>query len=312
MRPETFTVCLPGPLDIPSSVEFLRSWGDDGIDRWDGRALVRTLPVGHTHVAYACRPSGSREAPVLHVRVADAAFRQEVEEAVRVTFVPPPPAYADLLARDPLLARLEQQHPGVRPVRQFDLLTALIRCITAQQVNLRWATTVRRRLAEAFGDRHVIDGHSVYSLHADRLAAATVAELRALQLTARKAESIIRVAEAIAGGRLTLAELAELPDEEVIARLTALPGIGRWSAEWILARTLGRPRVVAGDLGVRKAVGLAYLDTLVPLEHAVRAATAHWGEAALTAQALLLYAYTHGSLCHAEHGTPQNSQTANF
>jgi DNA-3-methyladenine glycosylase II len=296
MRPEEFSVCLPGPLDIPASVEFLRRWGDDGIDRWDGRTLVRTLPVGGRHVAYACRMAGSIDAPVLHVAVGDAAYRQEVEEAIRATFMPPPPGYAGLLACDQLLARLEQQHPGVRPVRQFDLLAALVRCITAQQVNLRWAATVRRRLAEALGERHVIDGHSVYSLRADRLAAATVAELRALQLTARKAEGILRVAEAIASGRLTLAELAALPDEEVLARLTALRGIGRWSAEWILARTLGRPCVVAGDLGVRKAVGLAYLGTPLPSEQAVRTATAHWGEAALTAQALLLYAHACGLL----------------
>lgn len=290
------TVCLPGPLDIPASVEFLRRWGDDGIDRWDGRTLVRTLPVNGRHVAYTCRVAGSIEAPVLHVTVADAAYGQEIEEAVRATFIPPPPGYADLLARDPLLARLEQQHPGVRPVRQFDLLAALVRCITAQQVNLRWAATVRRRLAETFGEQHVINGHAVYSLCAGRLAAATVAELRALQLTTRKAESVICAAQATACGRLTQAELAALPDSKMIAHLTVLRGIGRWSAEWILARTLGRPCVVAGDLGVRKAVGLAYLGTARPSEEAVREATAHWGEAALTAQTLLLYAYAHGSL----------------
>jgi len=67
------------------------------------------------------------------------------------------------------------------------------------------------------------------------------------------------------------------------------PGIGRWTAEWLLARTLGRPRVVAGDLGVRKAVGAAYLDGRMPSEAEVRAATAHWGPAAGVAQQLLLH-----------------------
>src|SRR5437763_55324 len=74
---------------------------------------------------------------------------------------------------------------------------------------------------------------------------------------------------------LTLAELECLSDEQVIATLTAIRGIGRWSAEWILARTLGRPVVVAGDLGVRKAVGLAYLNDPLPSEHQVRRATTH-------------------------------------
>jgi DNA-3-methyladenine glycosylase II len=67
-----------------------------------------------------------------------------------------------------------------------------------------------------------------------------------------------------------------------------LRGIGEWSAEWTLARGLGRPRVVAGDLGVRKAVGKAYLDGRMPSPLEVRKLTAHWGQAATAAQALLL------------------------
>jgi DNA-3-methyladenine glycosylase II len=91
-------------------------------------------------------------------------------------------------------------------------------------------------------------------------------------------------------------ELERLPDDEVIARLTTIRGIGRWSAEWVLARTLGRACVVAGDLGVRKAVGLAYVGTALPSEADVRRATAHWGDAAGTAQALLLHALGEGAL----------------
>lgn len=128
-----------------------------------------------------------------------------------------------------------------------------------------------------------------YSLNAERLAAASVEEIRVLQFTTRKAEYIISVAEAIASGRLAITELETLPDEEVIARLGTLRGIGRWTAEWILARTLGRPTVVAGDLGVRKAVGLAYLGTSLPPEQAVREATVHWGSSAGVAQTLLLH-----------------------
>jgi 3-methyladenine DNA glycosylase/8-oxoguanine DNA glycosylase len=62
---------------------------------------------------------------------------------------------------------------------------------------------------------------------------------------------------------------------------------------------MGRPVVVAGDLGVRKAVGLAYLGTPMPSESQVRAATAHWGESAGVAQALLLHALGEGALAAA-------------
>ena len=105
----------------------------------------------------------------------------------------------------------------------------------------------RRRLAERFGDKHVVDGAIVYSLSAQRLASAAPAEIRALQFTNRKAEYIVAVAQAVASGQVNVERLATLSDAAVIEELVALRGIGVWTAEWILARTLGRPRVVAGE-----------------------------------------------------------------
>ncbi|HEY7122884.1 MAG TPA: hypothetical protein VH540_02930 [Ktedonobacterales bacterium] len=290
-----FSVALPGPIDMPLSLEFLRSNGDDLLDRWDGTHLIRTLITEGQTIAYVCRPGGTREAPVLHVTLEQEPQRQVIEKTIMATFVAAPAEFADLLARDPIVAQLDARYPGLRTVRQFDLLGALVRCISAQQVNLRWATTTRRRLAEAFGEKHTFGEHFVYSLKQERLAGATVAEIRALQFTNRKAEYIICAAEAIASGRLSLEALTALPDEEVISQLTTLRGIGRWTAEWILARTLGRPCVVAGDLGVRKVIGLAYLGTKLPPEETVRQTTAHWGASANVAQTLLLHSLVQGS-----------------
>jgi DNA-3-methyladenine glycosylase II len=117
-----------------------------------------------------------------------------------------------------------------------------------------------------------------------------------LQFTTSKSLSIVAVAQALADPQLSLDHLAALADEDIVERLVTIRGIGRWSAEWVLARTLGRATVVAGDLGVRKAVGLAYLGTPAPTEAEVRQLTAHWGESAGTAQALLLHALGEGLL----------------
>jgi DNA-3-methyladenine glycosylase II len=290
----TFDVALAGPLDIPASLELFRGSGDDLLDRWDGATLIRTLPVGTQSVAFACTIHGTREEPRLRVVLEDARWQPQVKQAIRSMFVYPPASFAELLQADPVVAHLEKSYPGLRPVLQFDLLAALIRSISAQQVNLRWATTTRRRLAEAFGEKHVVNGHIVYNLDAARLAAVTSADIRALQFTTRKAEYIIGVAEAIASGELSHVDLAALPDEEIIERLTALRGVGRWTAEWLLARMLGRPCVVAGDLAVRKAVGLAYLAKPLPSEREVRACTAHWGPSAGIAQVLLLQGWKSG------------------
>ncbi|HET9110307.1 MAG TPA: hypothetical protein VFN78_05735 [Ktedonobacterales bacterium] len=291
-----FEVTLPGPLDIATSLEPFRRSGDDLLDRWDGSRLLRTLPIGGRTIPYAAQIRGTVAAPALLAQIERPEDRAPVEAALHLTFMrAPEEEYAALLARDPVIAALDARYPGLRPARQFGLFAALVRCISAQQVNLRWATTTRRRLAEAFGERHQVGAHEVYSLSAQWVAGASVAELRALQFTTRKAEYLIGAAGEIASGALDAETLAALPDEQVIARLVALRGIGRWSAEWILARTLGRPCVVAGDLAVRKVVARAYLDyapgATLPDEVAIRRATAHWGAAAGVAQGLLLHSY---------------------
>jgi DNA-3-methyladenine glycosylase II len=200
----------------------------------------------------------------------------------------------ELSARDPAIRAAEEMHPGVRPVRQPDLLTALVRSVSAQQINLRFAAVVRARLAQRCGRRHSLAGHEGWSLDAEAIAAASAADLRALQFTTRKAESIIAIASAVLGGSLDVEQLDNLDDEQFIARLVALKGVGRWTAEWLLARTLGRPVVVAGDLGVRKAVGHAYCQGRMPSEDEVRQLTAHWGAAAGVAQQLLLHVLVDG------------------
>jgi DNA-3-methyladenine glycosylase II len=289
-------VRLTGPLDLPRSLEGFRRYGDDLIDRWDGHYLVRTVPVAGGHVAYAAIPEGTIEEPMLRVVAEDETYLADMVRALEETFLTPPSRWPDLLRQDPVLARLDAHFPGIRPVRQIDLLGALVRSISAQQVNLVWAATTRRRLAERFGVRHTVADREVYAFDAARLVSASISEIRDLQFTTRKAEYIVGVARAIAAGELTLTDLDHLPDEEVVARLTTLRGIGRWTAEWLLVRTMGRPVVVAGDLGVRKAVGAAYLGRELAREDEVRAATAHWGECAAVAQNLLLQGLVEGLL----------------
>ncbi len=282
-------VDLPGPLDVAASLEVFRRTGDDLLDRWDGTTLRRTLRIAGEAVPVACTPHGSLDAPKMSVATNDPRHLDAVADAARGFFVTVPAAVLDELGRrDPVIAAAEAMHRGARPVLQPDLLTALVRSISAQQINLRFAAVVRARIAQRYGRRHEVEGGAVWSLEPEALAAAQTADLRALQLTTRKADYVIGVASAVLGGSLDADRLRVMGDEQMVAELVALPGIGRWTAEWLLARSFGRPVVVAGDLGVRKAVGRAYRDGAMPSEREVREITAHWGEAAGVAQQLLL------------------------
>ena len=270
---------LPGPLDLPTSLERFRRWGDDLIDRWDGRIWRRARPI-----PFAAEVVGRDTVELVDGEPIDLA-EMIVQEPL-----------AALARRDPVIARVNRAHPGLRPILERDPFTAIVRAISAQQVNLKWACTTRRRLVTTFGRRLDLAGDEVWALDAGRLATTDPAEIRALQFTTRKAEFIVAAARAAANGDLALDSFNGQSDDEVIDRLIKLPGVGRWTAEWFLARTLGRPVVAAGDLGVRKAVGIAYFEGRMPSEAEVRAATAHWGKAAGVAQQLLLHGLGEGTL----------------
>jgi DNA-3-methyladenine glycosylase II len=156
--------------------------------------------------------------------------------------------FAASAASDPVLGSLAVQLRGLRPPLAPDPFEALVTSITAQQVSLHAAFAIRNRLIEAFGKP--ADRAWGFPTR-ERLAGSDPAELVAVGFSRRKAEYAVGLARS----DLDLQALGVLPDEEVKARLVALPGIGEWTADWFLARHLARPDAwPAGDLGLRKSV----------------------------------------------------------
>jgi DNA-3-methyladenine glycosylase II len=133
-------------------------------------------------------------------------------------------------------------------------------------VSLHAAFAIRNRLIARFGAP--AGEHAVAFPTREALAAAQEDELAALGFSRRKAAYVIGLARS----DLELEALAALPDDEVKARLVALPGIGEWTADWFLARHLARPQAwPAGDLALRKAVSAFYGDGVVLTTEEVRA-----------------------------------------
>jgi DNA-3-methyladenine glycosylase II len=163
-------------------------------------------------------------------------------------------AFSSWAAGEELLAPLVVRFAGFRPVLATDPFEMLVGAITAQQVSLFSAVAIRNRLVEQFGERV---GRVWAFPTRERLASASEEELFSLGFSRRKAEYVVGLARS----DLDLSALALLPDDDVKARLTALRGLGEWTADWFLARHLGRPRAwPAGDLALRKAVRALYGD----------------------------------------------------
>jgi DNA-3-methyladenine glycosylase II len=218
--------------------------------------------------------------------VSVAGGRPELAEQVRRYLGAPfdLDAFAAFAATEPVLAEIVPGLRGLRPPLVPDPFESLVTSITAQQISLRAAFSIRNRLIEAFGEAREV---AFAFPTRERLATTDPAKLVALGFSRRKAEYIVGLAAA----ELDLDALALLPDEEVKERLVALTGIGEWTADWFLARHLGRPAAwPAGDLGLRKAVLRFYGD-----DADVRAVGARFSRFANLAAHYLLVAHrVHG------------------
>jgi DNA-3-methyladenine glycosylase II len=124
-----------------------------------------------------------------------------------------------------------------------------------------------------------VDGDIVYAFpRPEDLAAARLRDLRALKFSTRKAEYIRELGRAITSRALDLPALVAATDADVVAAITELRGLGLWTAEWYLARCLGRGDVCpAGDLGVRRAFERYYGRNRPLSEEAVRRRARAWG-----------------------------------
>jgi DNA-3-methyladenine glycosylase II len=191
---------------------------------------------------------------------------------------------------DPVLRELTQKFHGLRPTLKANPFESIVTSITAQQINLQFAFTVRSHLVRRYGEQLKFDGQTYYAFPTpEKLARVKVSSLRQLQFTEKKSEYTIGLAKAIHNGRLDLEALSQQSDEAIAEKLIALRGIGRWTVDWFLARCLGRGDTFpAGDLGVRKAVQHFYFSGKEKSEDDLRKFAQRWGEFANLATHYLL------------------------
>jgi DNA-3-methyladenine glycosylase II len=131
-----------------------------------------------------------------------------------------------------------------------DPYEALARAIVGQQLSTKAARSIWERLIEILGGT-LPPPSKVLEVDAETI--------RSAGLSRAKVAFIMDLAERIADGRLDVEALGELSDEDVIAALTEIKGVGPWTAEMFLIFHLGRPDVLStGDLGIRRAAQLAY------------------------------------------------------
>jgi DNA-3-methyladenine glycosylase II len=273
-----------GPLDVPATLARYRLWGEDPASRLVGDRFLRVGRCDGRLWPFAVGWSGPVEAVRLEVEIPGArsarvgeAVTADVRRLLGLDF--DLPGFYRLAKADAVLGALIEPLYGLRPSLTPGGLEMLVGAITAQQVNLTFAFALRARLVRRYGRPVAIAGETVYAFPApEALARVRLGALRAMQFSTRKAEYIRDLARAVAGGALDLDGLAQTASGAIVDLLTARRGLGRWTADWFLARCLGRGDVCpAGDLAVRKAFAQSYGRGRALTERAIRRRANAWG-----------------------------------
>lgn len=285
-----------------------------GADVFEDGVYRRLLEFDGRPALLSVRSTGRITAPELSLELAgdgltDAHLSSAAAQAAWMlgTAQELTPFY-QLAATDPPLAGLTREFPGLHLPRTPTLFEALALAILGQQIAAGVARTLRRRLIETYGTAAQFGGATYYAFpRPAAIAAAPPEELRALKLSARKAEYLQNLAAAALnppgdaaipgytelggdGSRSDAAEsvgdgaapgglesLAQRPEAELTARLTALRGIGPWTAQWALVRGLARPDALPlGDLALRRAVSRLYRDNAPTTDAQVAETAQRW------------------------------------
>ena len=233
---------VPEPYDFELSTGRYRAFGPDRANLWHEGALHRV--VAGRDVRIAATEGG------VDVEPFDAETGVVVRKLLGLEF--DLAAFYEFAERDEVLAPLAHRLRGLRPPLAPDPFESLVTSITAQQVSLHAAFSIRNRLIERYGE----PGATAYAFPTRAaLADAAADDLVAIGFSRRKAEYVTGLARSA----LDLDALAPLDDDAVKETLVGLRGLGEWTADWFLARHLARPRAwPAGDLALRKAASAFY------------------------------------------------------
>lgn len=233
----------------------------DPVDHFAGKTYRRLLAVGRGAVLATVEQSGGATNPKLRVTLegpgadsprARAAAERLVKGALGAgTDVR---LFYRAAGLDPLLAPLVRRFRGLRIAGYPSLWEALVTAVLSQQVNLSLAFGIRAQLATAFGKKRTVRGETFSAFpQPERIAQAGERGLEGFRMSANKIRTVAHLAHEFSSGNLTEAEIAALPEETAVERLTEIKGIGRWTAETALLRGLSRADAFpAGDLGILK------------------------------------------------------------
>jgi len=255
----TLRMAYRPPLAWDGLIHFLNSRGAEGSSLIEHSKLYKTLRIGELSGWFMAQHDPARHQVTVELSGSLTPVFAQLSVKLRQYFdLDASPQQIDAhLSQHPLLKRCVQKNPGLRLPGTLDVFELAARAIIGQQISVKAASTVFKRMVLRFGDA-IATPHPALNIvcpDAKRIAEASLQDIIELGLNARRATTLHTVAKAFNTGELAIEYGCD--SSEACAQLQRLPGIGPWTAQYIALRALGDPNAFpSSDLGLMKALQL--------------------------------------------------------
>ena len=278
------TVILPAtpPFRLDLTVWALRRRKKNAVDQWDGSQYSRVIAADGDLVRLTVNRETELKLIVTvesRTRISERARKEAallVEKLLGLAVDMQP--FYDLARQNTVIGPLVERFLGVRPPRFPTVFEGLINSIACQQVTLDLGVALLNRLSERFGAQFVTPGGVLHAFPTPADLADVPAEsIRELGFSHQKARAIKELSTHVADASLDVTRLEGMANREAIAYLSRLHGIGRWSAEYVLLRGLGRLDTFPGDdIGAQNNLQRLFHLADRPTYDHIRQLTSRW------------------------------------
>ncbi len=257
-----FKLNASAPFRLDLTVWVLRRRPANRIDYWDGKTYRRAMVLDSQIVLASVEQKGPPKQPELEVTLVCENPSQLTRPAAEQELVRLLGLNVDLggfyetASADANLRPLVERFTGVKPPRYPTIFESLANAIVFQQISLEAGISILNRLAEAFGAPFDCGQERCFLFpEANSLAALSPEEIKTVGLSTNKARAIVEGAQKITEGILSFEDLEKMDKESAVAELVKFRGIGKWSADYVLLRGLGRLDVFPrGDIGAQASL----------------------------------------------------------
>jgi DNA-3-methyladenine glycosylase II len=257
-------LCPIAPFRLDLTVWALRRRARNIVDRWDGANYRRVMVVHEEPLEVLVTQSGTPERARLRVTLTGKHINRQSQDTVKSVLTRMLGLRIDLsefyrlALGDKRLGALIEQFRGLKPPRFPDVFEGLVNAIACQQLSLTVGIELLNRLARRCSPVLQSDGSIEYGFPRSKDLLLLKAEaFRELGFSYRKAKYLLGLSQETATGQFDSEQLEHLDNPAVTQMLLKLHGVGRWTAEYVLLRSLGRTSVFPGDdVGARNRLAL--------------------------------------------------------